>query len=53
MAKRKAPAPETRVIGATGSTSIGNSDKRLAALKAKAEQTGDYSEYFAAKRAAA
>jgi len=48
MAKRQAAPAVERV--AAGSASIGSGDKRLAALKAKAEKTGDYSEYLAAKR---
>lgn len=51
MRTRQSANPERRVTGNAGFA--GGSDKRLAKLKAKAEQTGDYSEYFAAKRAAA
>lgn len=52
MTKRPALSPERRVTGNTG-TGGGLTDKRLAQLKAKAQQTGDYTEYYAAKRVAA
>lgn len=52
MTTRKSLAPERRVTGNAGFASGGSSEKQLAKLKAKAEQTGDYSEYLAAKRAA-
>lgn len=50
MTKRSTATPERRVTGNAGFS--GGTDKQLAKLKAKAEQSGDYSEYFAAKRAA-
>lgn len=46
---RKPPQPDTPL---RGSASLGGSDARLEKLKAKAQQSGNYDEYFAAKRAA-
>jgi len=51
MKTRQAPTPERRVAGNAG-FSGGTADKQLAKLKAKAEQSGDYTEYYAAKRKA-
>lgn len=50
MRTRQPASPERRVTGNTGFA--GGTDKQLAKLKAKAEQSGDYTAYFAAKRAA-
>lgn len=47
---RTVSSPERRVAGNAGGAS--GTAKRLEALKAKAAQTGNYDEYFAAKRAA-
>ena len=49
--KSRAPmSPERRVSGNAGFA--GGSSKQLEKLRAKAQQTGDYTEYYAAKRAA-
>jgi hypothetical protein len=50
MKTRPSTNPERRVTGNAGFS--GGSDKQLAKLKAKAEQSGDFTEYFAAKRKA-
>jgi hypothetical protein len=51
VSTRKAPAPERKV---TGSAPAGGASKaKLEAVKAEADKTGDYTAYFAAKRAAA
>lgn len=50
VAKRKAPAPESRVIGATGTLAVTGEDKTLAALEKEAERTGDRSKVIAYKR---
>jgi hypothetical protein len=47
MTKRAKPAPDRDIRGKTPASS-GNLER----LRAKAQKTGDYSEYFAAKRAA-
>lgn len=51
VGKKQPPAPESRVRGATASVSIGSSDKKLAALEAKAAKTGDRSELIKYKAA--
>lgn len=48
VTKRKAPAPDRPLKGKAGSTSNGNLEKLLK----QARETGDYSSYSAAKRAA-
>lgn len=49
MGKKSPPPPESRVRGATAPVAAGSSDKKLAALQAKAEKTGDRSELIAYK----
>lgn len=44
VSKRTPPAPESRVRGATAPVAAGSSDKKLAALEAMAEKSGDRSE---------
>lgn len=51
VSKKKAPAPESRVRGATASTALaGNTDKHLAKLEAEADRTGDRSAVIAYNR---
>jgi hypothetical protein len=47
VTKKNAPAPETRVRGATGSISVAGSDKRLEQLEKEADKTGDRSKLIA------
>jgi len=49
VSNRKAPPPEKTVAG-NGSISAAVTGSNLDRLKAKAQQTGDWDEYFAAKR---
>lgn len=50
VSKRKPPAPESHVRGATASTAVTNDDKYLAKLEAEAEKTGDRSKIAAYRR---
>jgi hypothetical protein len=47
VTKRTTPAPDRPVMGKAGTPASGNLDRLLA----KARKTGDYSDYYAAKRA--
>lgn len=51
VTKRQAPAPETRVRGATASTAVTSSEKELERLEREAEKTGDRSKIIAYRRA--
>lgn len=51
VSKKTAPAPESRVRGATASTAVTGSDKELAKLEAEAAKTGDRSKLAAYRRA--
>lgn len=48
VTKRKAPAPDRPIAGKAGSTGSAHLER----LREKARKTGDYSDYFKAKRAA-
>lgn len=50
VTKRKAPAVEQQVRGATASTAISNSDKHLEKLEKEADRTGDRSKVIAYRR---
>lgn len=50
VSKRKAPAPESMVRGATASSAVSGDDKYLAQLEKEAERTGDRSKIIAYNR---
>jgi hypothetical protein len=50
VSKRTAPAPESRVRGATASVAVTSSDKELAKLEAEADKTGDRSKVIQYRR---
>lgn len=50
VAKKQAPAPESRVRGATASTAVSDDSKELAKLEAEADRTGDRSKIVAYRR---
>lgn len=50
VTKRQAPAPESRVRGATASTAVTSDEKEIERLEREAERTGDRSKVIAYRR---